>query len=76
MRILWSAPVLKGKNGPVMSEDSSPEKKGARQPYEAPRIIRVSLRPDEAVLGHCKISGSAGPASGSCGSMFCKTPGS
>ena len=76
MRIVRSASTLKGRNGPGMSEDSQRETKNERKPYEAPRIIRVSLRPDEAVLGHCKISGSAGPASGSCGSLFCKTPGS
>jgi hypothetical protein len=37
------------------------------KPYEAPKIIRVSLRPDEAVLGHCKIPTSAGPAATGCG---------
>jgi hypothetical protein len=37
------------------------------KPYEAPKIIRVSLRPDEAVLGHCKTPSSAGPASPGCG---------
>ncbi len=37
------------------------------KPYEAPKIIRVSLRPDEAVLGHCKTPGSAGPAAPGCG---------
>jgi hypothetical protein len=46
------------------------------KPYEAPKIIRVSLRPDEAVLGHCKIPGSAGPVSGSCMATSCKTFGS
>jgi hypothetical protein len=37
-----------------------------RKPYEPPKLTRVSLRPDEAVLGHCKIVGHAGPVSGSC----------
>ena len=37
-----------------------------RKPYEPPKLIRVSLRPEEAVLGHCKITGHAGPVSGSC----------
>jgi hypothetical protein len=37
------------------------------KPYEAPKIIRVSLRPEEAVLGHCKIPTSAGPAATGCG---------
>jgi hypothetical protein len=47
-------------------------------PYEAPKVLRVSLRPAEAVLGHCKVSGGAGPVSGSCRSAItvCRTPGS
>jgi len=46
--------------------------------YEAPKLLRVSLRPAEAVLGHCKVSGSAGPVSASCrsGGVPCRTPGS
>lgn len=44
--------------------------------YEPPKLIRVNLRPEEAVLGHCKISGSAGPASGSCTVPGCFAPGS
>jgi hypothetical protein len=35
-----------------------------RKPYEAPKVTRVSLRPEEAVLGHCKIIGQGGPVSG------------
>jgi hypothetical protein len=45
--------------------------------YEAPKIIRVSLRPGEAVLGHCKVTGSAGPVSGSCRTLVsCRSLGS
>jgi len=63
----------------------SPEKRAAEtpepresSPYEAPKLVRVSLRPAEAVLGHCKVNGSAGPVSGSCrsGVLVCRTPGS
>ena len=36
------------------------------KPYEAPKLVRISLRPEEAVLGNCKTSSSAGPVSGSC----------
>jgi hypothetical protein len=32
-----------------------------RKPYEPPMLAVVSLRPEEAVLGHCKISGGSGP---------------
>ena len=37
-----------------------------RKQYEPPRLTRISLRPEEAVLGHCKIAGGAGPVSASC----------
>ena len=48
-----------------------------KTPYQAPLVVRVSLRPEEAVLGHCKVSGSAGPASASCRSaFFCRSQGS
>lgn len=30
--------------------------------YESPKLVRVSLRPEEAVLGHCKVSGASGPS--------------
>ncbi len=35
-----------------------------KQKYEPPQMVTISLRPEEAVLGHCKISGSAGPGPG------------
>jgi hypothetical protein len=44
--------------------------------YEPPKIIRVSLRPEEAVLGHCKIPGSSGPVSASCAATTCSAFGS
>jgi len=45
--------------------------------YEPPKVVAVSLRPEEAVLGHCKIVGHGGPVSGSCRSVVaCKTLGS
>jgi hypothetical protein len=30
--------------------------------YEPPQLRTISLRPEEAVLGNCKISGGSGPA--------------
>lgn len=63
----------------------SPEKSAAvtrdtlgTEAYEAPKVLRVSLRPAEAVLGHCKVAGSAGPVSASCRTfaVVCRTPGS
>jgi hypothetical protein len=38
--------------------------------YEPPKVLRVSLRPEEAVLGHCKLPGTAGPASSGCGGVI------
>lgn len=37
-----------------------------KKPYEPPQLNAISLRPEEAVLGHCKISGSGGPAQPTC----------
>ena len=37
-----------------------------KKPYESPRLTRISLRPEEAVLGHCKTSGSGGPVQSTC----------
>ncbi len=47
-----------------------------KQRYEPPRVSVISLRPEEAVLGHCKISGSAGSVGGSCTVLFCNSIGS
>jgi hypothetical protein len=33
----------------------------SRKDYESPKLVIISLRPEEAVLGHCKISGGSGP---------------
>lgn len=52
--------------------DQTDEKK----PYEAPQLLTISLRPEEAVLGHCKISGSGGPVSSSCMALNCMSLGS
>jgi hypothetical protein len=49
----------------------------SKAPYQTPQVVRVSLRPEEAVLGHCKVTGAAGPISGSCGAALrCRTFGS
>ena len=46
----------------------TPEEK---KTYEPPRLVRVSLRPEEAVLGNCKISSAAGPGNASCTTLNC-----
>jgi hypothetical protein len=44
--------------------------------YEPPRLTTISLRPEEAVLGHCKVMGSNGPGQpGGC-SFLCSSAGS
>lgn len=51
---------------------------GHKKAYSKPELIQFPLRPEEAVLGHCKTSGYSGPAvSGSCTSgSNCSTLGS
>lgn len=58
--------------------DTSNKEQSEKSLYQAPQVVRVSLRPEEAVLGHCKVSGSAGPFSGGCrGALgICRTQGS
>ncbi|HEY4052242.1 MAG TPA: hypothetical protein VGL74_00775 [Terriglobales bacterium] len=45
-----------------MTDDLKKKKKT----YESPQVTIVSLRPEEAVLGHCKSNTSAGPVGSSC----------
>jgi len=53
-----------------------PKQQDVRKAYERPLLTAISLRPEEAVLGHCKISGTGGPVSSSCASLNCMTLGS
>jgi hypothetical protein len=46
-----------------MADDGSNQ---GKKPYDPPRVTIISLRPEEAVLGHCKTNSSAGPVSASC----------
>lgn len=56
-----------------MSDDSGrqPKKK-----YDQPRVTVISLRPEEAVLGHCKNGAAGGPVGSSCTLTGCKNGGS
>jgi hypothetical protein len=48
-----------------------------KKPYESPKVTTISLRPEEAVLGHCKISGGGGgPNPPTCAALFCMSLGS
>jgi hypothetical protein len=46
-----------------MRDDANDQNK---KRYEPPRMTVISLRPEEAVLGHCKSSSAAGPVGGTC----------
>jgi len=62
-----------------MEPQDKDEKEGQPgSPYESPKVVRISLRPHEAVLGHCKVTGASGPVGGGCRSvgMPCKPAGS
>ena len=50
-------------------KDAASSKSAARKTYQAPEVVRVSLRPEEAVLGSCKMHGAAGPTTGHCSKM-------
>ena len=56
----------------------NPKRKGfqkTRRQYLRPALSRAPLRPEEAVLGNCKVSGSAGPTAADClpGGSACST---
>lgn len=58
-----------------MTEEVSLPKK--KKPYESPKLVVISLRPEEAVLGNCKSMTSSGPVSSSCAAIgTCRTLGS
>ncbi len=38
--------------------------------YEPPQLTTISLRPEEAVLGHCKNAVTAGPANATCNAII------
>jgi hypothetical protein len=46
-----------------------------KKPYEPPRVQTISLRPEEAVLGHCKTSTGGGVNIG-CQFFTCSSVGS
>jgi hypothetical protein len=58
------------------TQQNQNEANTGRAAYQPPEVVRVILRPEEAVLGHCKTSTNTGPASASCRTFFCKTFGS
>ena len=49
---------------------------GNKKEYQAPVITKISLRPEEAVLGHYKSSTASGPVSPNCAILSCSAIGS
>jgi hypothetical protein len=47
-----------------MDHESKPA--DGKKPYQPPQVTAISLRPEEAVLGHCKIAGTGGPVTSNC----------
>lgn len=51
-----------------MIKDGSSMENPRKKNYAKPSISEVKLRPEEAVLGNCKMTDSAGPISSPCNS--------
>ncbi len=43
-----------------------PSQTKGKQAYAPPKLLAVCLRPEEAVLGHCKNATAAGPVQATC----------
>jgi hypothetical protein len=57
----------------MMDQNGSQDKRK----YEPPKVTVISLRPEEAVLGHCKNGAHGGPAGPTCSTAGnCTVPGS
>jgi hypothetical protein len=64
--------LLKGEE---MKDKSEERVEGQKKPYLKPEVRKVTLRPEEAVLGACKTtSPQTGPAAANCGNpIYCYT---
>jgi hypothetical protein len=49
-----------------MTDRSNDDADDGKKPYAKPDIRQVSLRPEEAVLGACKVHKVAGPGQKGC----------
>jgi len=47
-----------------------------KKPYEPPRLTTINLRPEEAVLGHCKTSTGTDGCGTPCATFLCQSVGS
>jgi len=57
----------------MTNESGQPDE---RKLYEPPKLTTVSLRPEEAVLGHCKTSTGRDQCGNPCMSFLCQNVGS
>jgi hypothetical protein len=55
----------RGRRTKAMSEKKNVLR--GKKPYVKPEVEQVPLRPEEAVLGACKVSGGSGLVAGTCG---------
>jgi hypothetical protein len=46
------------------------EQADGKKQYEPPRLTTISLRPEEAVLGHCKSPSAGNFAPGNCAAII------
>lgn len=49
-----------------MNEKPDSKTSDAKKRYEKPEVTQVSLRPEEAVLGACKLGNVSGPGQPRC----------
>ena len=56
--------------------NQEPNGAGGKKPYEPPQLTTISLRPEEAVLGHCKTSTGRDQCGNPCISFLCQNVGS
>jgi len=56
--------------------EGEPRDSEQKKPYEPPRLVAVSLRPEEAVLGHCKTMRGGGPSTSCAAVGTCHSLGS
>ncbi|MDX2051159.1 MAG: hypothetical protein SFV15_02140 [Polyangiaceae bacterium] len=61
-----------------MTDESNPTpaKLSPKRRYVSPQVTAVPLRPEEAVLGACKMVGISGPAADDCTTGSCMSLGS
>ncbi len=59
-----------------MDENAVKDGQEKKRPYRKPELLKVPLRPEEAVLGACKTASTSGPAYTDCTSLSCSTNGS